>query len=136
VIFADTSALFEAAVDVGERGSQVRAVIEENPGRLRVTDLVLAELWNLLWYRGWHHLATPTIKDVHDSASILDITPADRSKALQVMGAWAEQPFSYCDSVSFVLMERERIERVLSFDDHFRVYRYGPDRTRAFRVLP
>ena len=33
-------------------------------------------------------------------------------------------------------MQRLGIADALSLDDHFRVYRYGPERRRSFRVLP
>lgn len=48
---------------------------------------------------------------------------------------FAEQDFSLIDRTSFAVMRRLGIRRAASFDDDFAVYRFGPDRSRAFQIL-
>ena len=46
-----------------------------------------------------------------------------------------DQDFSIVDRTSFAVMRRLGISRAASFDDHYAVFRFGPNRERAFEVL-
>jgi predicted nucleic acid-binding protein len=96
---------------------------------------VLAELWSLLAVRRNAALATATCLDVAAHTDVLGVTTDDHEHALAVTRSWPDQSFSYTDATSFVLMAREGIDTVASLDDHFRVYRHGRRRARAFRVV-
>lgn len=47
------------------------------------------------------------------------VTPADESGAIQLLRQQKDKSYSLCDAVSFVMMERLGVSRVLTFDDHF-----------------
>lgn len=63
------------------------------------------------------------------------VSPADLETAWQIGLAYADQDFSMVDCTSFAVMRRLGIECVASFDHHFAIFRYGPDRRRAFTIL-
>ena len=62
------------------------------------------------------------------------VTSKDVTNARAISSAWPDQNFSLIDCTSFALMERLRLDEALAFDSHFRVYRYGLRRERAFRI--
>ncbi len=43
----------------------------------------------------------------------------DEEKAVDVFAKFADQQVSFTDCISFVLMRRNRLERVFTFDRHF-----------------
>jgi predicted nucleic acid-binding protein len=49
--------------------------------------------------------------------------------------AVAGSSLSLVDRTCFAVMQRLAVHRVASFDAHFAVYRFGPDRRQAFEVL-
>lgn len=66
---------------------------------------------------------------------VLGVTSQDLIRARAIARAWRDQDFSLVDCTSFALMERHRIVEGVAYDEHFVVYRYGPGRRRAFRML-
>ncbi|MDQ3974828.1 MAG: PIN domain-containing protein [Actinomycetota bacterium] len=136
MIFVDTSIWFDAVAGTTSRAERASQALNGHRGQLASSAAVLTELWNLLAVRGHLHRATPVCLTVADGAEILHAGPDDHAAALAVLRGWADQRFSYADALSFALMERERIDAALTQDHHFRTYRYGPGRRRAFRVLP
>jgi uncharacterized protein len=136
VIFVDTSAWFDAEIATGRDPGLVNPLVERHHEVLATSTATLVELWNLLAARAQVHRATPACLDIAQSVTLLHPDARDHAAAANVLRTWPGRDFSYCDALSFALMERLRIETALSLDDDFRVYRYGPDRTRAFRVLP
>ena len=69
------------------------------------------------------------------AASIEPTLMSDLEYAWRMPSMFADQSFSLVDRTSFAMMERLGITRVISFDDDFVIYRFGPDRRRAFEVL-
>lgn len=60
---------------------------------------------------------------------------SDLANARMIAASWPDQDFSLIDCTSFALMERLRLDEAMAFDNHFRVYRYGLRRQRAFRIV-
>ena len=56
--------------------------------------------------------------------------------AAAALNDFRDQAFSLTDRTSWALMERLAITDALALDADFRVYRYGPQRRRAFAVRP
>lgn len=44
----------------------------------------------------------------------------DEQEARRLLRSYADKSFSYCDAISFVVMRRLGLERVATFDEHFR----------------
>jgi predicted nucleic acid-binding protein len=101
------------------------------------TDHVVIETWLLLRarltraeaLRFWDAMATGAVR-------VLGVSGPDFARARRIARDWPDQDFSIVDCTSFAVMERLRIKEALAFDVHFRVYRWGPSREKAFRVLP
>lgn len=51
-----------------------------------------------------------------------DLTHEDHQDALKLLQAHRDKDYPFCDATSFVLMERLRIARALSYDHHFLQY--------------
>ena len=68
-------------------------------------------------------------------AAVEPVGAADLETAWQIGTAYRDQDFSLVDRTSFAVMRRLGIERAASFDDHFAIFRFGPNRPRAFTVV-
>lgn len=60
----------------------------------------------------------------------------DSDAANSAAAAFGDQAFSLTDRISWAIMERLSIVDALAFDADSRMYRYGPQRRRAFAVRP
>lgn len=135
MIFVDTGVWYETNAGRSRLGAHLRETVAEHADELATSVPVLAELWSLLAVRRNVAIATASCLDVAAHADVLGVTTDDHERALAVMRGWPDQSFSYTDATSFVLMTRERLDTVATLDDHFRIYRYGRRRERAFTVI-
>jgi len=104
---------------------------------LVTTDLIVAETWTLLN----SHLGRPaaitfwaTLRETR--VPIFTIEPVDLEGAWHIVQAFPDQTFSFVDCTTFALMERIGVLNAFAFDAHFLIYRFGPDKQRAFRRFP
>lgn len=136
-VFVDTSVWCAAVDDDDADNDTARALLTQHDSSLVTSDHVLTELWNLVNARV-HHAAANLVVDAIQSARarIECTTEGDLAVASAIVPQFPDQGFSLTDRTSWALMERLGITEALSLDDDFRVYRYGPERRRAFRVLP
>jgi len=101
------------------------------------TDLIVAETWSLIHA----HLGRPAalafwggLRDAQIPITILGAV--DLEAAWRIVEAVPDQLFSFVDCTTFAVMERLHIDDAFAFDSHFLIYRYGPNRQRAFRRVP
>lgn len=136
-VFVDTSVWY-AAADDGDADSEVaRSLLAAHAGELMTSDIVLAELWNLVNARVDHHTADRVVGAIAAGVARIECTTgADLEAAVSASETFGDQAFSLTDRTSWALMERLAITDALSLDNDFRIYRYGPQRRRAFTVLP
>ena len=136
-VFVDTSIWYAAADDGDASNETARGLITEHAGRLVTSDLVLAELWNLVNARIGHGIANRVVAAVVGGVARVECTTgADLEAAEAVAAVFDDQSFSLTDRTSWALMERLAITDALALDADFRIYRYGPQRRQAFAVRP
>jgi predicted nucleic acid-binding protein len=134
-LFVDTSIWF-AAADISDlSNSRAKAIL--NSGELLITtDHVLVETWILLRYRLQRHAAERFWDGMRSGvAAIESVGLADLEAAWQIGLSWKDQDFSIIDRTSFAVMRRLGLERAASLDDHFAIFRYGPQRRLAFTIV-
>jgi predicted nucleic acid-binding protein len=72
-----------------------------------------------------HSLAAQFLRSLKTSGIvILRVTPAIEAEAERIFLRHADKDFSFTDCTSFALIEVKRLEAILSFDRHFRQYRF------------
>ena len=134
-LFVDTSIWFAAADASDLSNARAKAIL--NSGEpLVTTDHILVEAWTLLRYRLQRNAAERFWEGMRSGvATIEPVGLADLEAAWQIGISWNDQDFSIVDRTSFAVMCRLGIERAASLDDHFAVFRYGPQRRQAFIIV-
>lgn len=136
-VFIDTSVLY-AVTDKGEkRQAQAKMIMRRAAGEDPFTsDHVLVETWLLVRSRHGFDQAMRFWEGIRDTPIVIEpVTHGDLERAAAIGERWADQQFSLVDCSSIALMERTGCSRVATFDHDFAVYRYGPNRNRAFEIL-
>lgn len=94
------------------------------------------ESWLLIRHRLTRFVAEQFWDGVRGGAAIIEpVGLADLEVAWAIGAAFPDQDFSLVDRTSFAVMQRLGIERVVTLDSDFAVYRYGRSRSRAFVVI-
>ena len=60
---------------------------------------------------------------------------ADLERALSIAEMWPDHEFDTVNCTSFAAMERLGVREAATFDAHFAIYRFGPDRREAFGII-
>ena len=90
---------------------------------LFTTNFVLAESHALILVRMGREQAWAFLQAiVTGQANVIRAEEADERRARAIIERYQDKTFSYCDAVSFAVMERLNIQNVIAFDDHFRQY--------------
>ena len=136
-MFVDTSIWYSAA-DVRDSQTEIaQSLLIGKAGALVTSDLVLAELWNLVNARADHYIANRVTTAISGGVARVECAiETDLEVAAAILEAFRDQAFSLTDRTSWAIMERLGITDALALDADFRIYRYGPQKRRAFAVLP
>ena len=105
----------EAARELGRR-----LAVERQP--LVTTDLVFAEIH--AYFSRWRRLREQILSEFWDSClfQFRDTTYADKEEAVRLLRANQDKTYSFCDAVSFVVINRLHLRRAASYDEHFRQF--------------
>ena len=128
-IFIDTGAFFAAEVSRDQFYQRSRQMWNEllDPAiTIYSSDAIFQETNMLLHYRTGPASSIRWIELQMQSNSIIWL-PVDaqvRRAALPWMKKFSDRSVSFVDATSFVLMRRENIRHVFSFDRHFSVARF------------
>jgi uncharacterized protein len=87
------------------------------------TNFVLAESHALILARMGRNRAWNFLQAIiTGSTNVIRAEEADERRARAIIEQYQDKEFSYCDAVSFAIMERLDIREAVAFDDHFRQY--------------
>lgn len=127
-VFIDTSGFFAALVSTDQHHEHAASVFRraDSEGWKLVTSTpVVYETHALLLARA------PTRREAGlafldavatDSFNVERPSARDEERARAIIRSYADKAFSFCDAVSFAMLDRLRIREVLSFDQHFKEY--------------
>jgi predicted nucleic acid-binding protein len=134
-LFVDTSIWYAAADKSDASNARAKSILSaEEP--LVATDHVLIETWTLIRYRLGRVAAERFWEALRNGVASIEIVgAADLEAAWEIGAAYRDQDFSIVDRTSFAAMRRLGIERAASLDDDFAIFRFGPNRRRAFIVV-
>jgi predicted nucleic acid-binding protein len=134
-LFVDTS-IWYAAADSAERDNARSKEILKSSEPLITTDHVLVETWTLIRNRIHQRAAERFWEGMRSGVTSLEpVGVADLEAAWNIGITYRDQGFSIVDRTSFAVMLRLGIERAASLDDDFAVFRFGPNRRRAFTIV-
>ena len=124
MIFIDTGAFLARYLRNDQHHRSAVAVWEKlgsNHENCVTSNFVLDETFTLLGRRAGYGFAVQRAKNIYASQTLTIYRPdrRDEINALRFFGKYADQHVSFTDCISFVLMKREKISRVFSFDRHF-----------------
>jgi predicted nucleic acid-binding protein len=129
-LFVDTSAWlgFLSARDRHHRA--VKAIVATFDGRLVSSNFVLDEVLTLCKARLGHAAAVQLGGALRDASlvTILRVNAEDEETAWKLFVTRDDQPYSFTDCTSFVLMRRLGLRDALALDDDFR--------REGFQVVP
>jgi predicted nucleic acid-binding protein len=104
--------------------------------RLVTSDHVLVETWLLIAHRLGRTVAERYWEGVRSGAAHVEVVNgADLEAAFAIGEAFPDQDFSIVDRTSFAVMQRLGVHRAATLDEHFAIFRFGRDRTRAFEIV-
>lgn len=114
---------------------RAKAVVDGEDA-LVLTDHVLVETMLLVARRAGWVVAERLWHGLRGGIARIEVTTAaDLEVAASIGERFADQEFSLVDRTSFAVMHRLGISRAASFDKDFAVYRFGPDRRKAFDIV-
>jgi predicted nucleic acid-binding protein len=125
-VFIDTGGFYAALnrKDVAHRvARRLFNQAREERWTLFTTNFVVAETQALILIRRGRHRAWQFLQTIYaGSTNIVRVEEQDERRARSLIEQYHDKDFSYCDAISFVVMERLSISKVISFDEHFRQY--------------
>jgi uncharacterized protein len=128
-VFVDSSVWYAAMDSSDTHNARAKVIVAEREP-LVTTDHVLIETWRLIRHRAHRELADKFWDSLRNGLSTIElVTGADLEAAWQIGLTYPDQ------DTSFAVMRRLGIERAASFNHHFAIFRFGPDRRRAFTIL-
>ena len=98
--------------------------------RCFTSNFVLDETFTMLGRRAGYKFAAQRARNIllSDTITILRPVQEDELKAIDLFEKYSNHEVSYTDCISFVLMSKNRIKRVFSFDKHFEL--------AGFKIIP
>jgi predicted nucleic acid-binding protein len=129
--FVDTSGFYALLVKndpAHERAADVLARAARTRGRFVTTDYVLDETATLLRARGHGHLAEALFETVFASLAcqVRWMDPDGFAQTRQFFLKHHDQPWSFTDCFSFVVMRTQVLSDALTTDAHFRHAGFNP----------
>jgi predicted nucleic acid-binding protein len=128
--------MFYAAADRGDRSNARAKKVLGAGERLVTSDHVLVETWFLIAHRLGRDAAERHWDALRAGAAAVEqVTGADLEVAYAISESFPDQRFSIVDRTSFAVMQRLGVLRAATLDEHFAIFRFGRNRSRAFEIV-
>jgi predicted nucleic acid-binding protein len=128
--------MFYAAADRGDRNNERAKQILSGGERLLTSDHVLVEMWFLIGHRLGRVAAERFWEALRAGAALVEpVVAADLEVAFAIGADFSDQDFSIVDRTSFAVMQRLGVLRAATLDEHFAIFRFGRQRSRAFEIV-
>ena len=129
MIFVDTGAFLARYLARDQFHEQARtrwSEIARGGMQCFTSNFVLDETFTLLARRAGYPFAAERARRLYAARVMTIVRPGhdDEQEALVDFEKFADQKVSFTDCVSFVLMRKNKLQRVFSFDHHFRLAGY------------
>ncbi len=126
MIFIDTGAFlakYIAQDDHHGEATSSGSILEKSKEPLFTSNFVLDETFTLLGRRTGYAFAAARARAILSSERITILRPTkhDEFEAVKLFEKYSDQSVSYTDCISVVLMRSNKIERVFTFDSHFKL---------------
>lgn len=121
-IFVDTSA-FYAIVNKGEtHHNKIKEFIKKSKSLLVTTNLIFAETISLVTKRLGKNIAADFGTGLRSSArlNIYYVSEEYQKEAWDLFVGYKDKDFDYIDATCFTFMKKMGINKVLTFDRHFK----------------
>ena len=139
-VFVDTSAFFAHLVAEDTQHARARDLFERasrESWSLISTNAVVWETYTLLRIRARNgrEPGLGFLEDIEDGLCDIErVRHLDEARAIDLLKQHADKKYSFCDALSFVVMEQTGVTEALAFDDDFRSY--GKIRRRQTNKQP
>ncbi len=127
-VFVDSGGFFALLVpedQLHERATDLFNRADTERWQLVTTNAVVIETYSLLLVRTRerHRRAIEFLDRLERTPCRVErIRLTDEKRAVALVRAHEDKMYSLCDALSFVVMERLRIQEAIAFDRHFREY--------------
>jgi len=125
-VFIDTSGFYAALNRKDAAHREARRLFSqarEERWSLFTTNFVVAETPALILMRRGRNRAWQFLQSIYaGNTNVVRVEERDERRARSIIERYEDKDFSYCDAISFAVMERLSIAEVISFDEHFRQY--------------
>jgi predicted nucleic acid-binding protein len=127
-VFVDSSGFFALRTPddpFHQHARQLFARANAERWQLLTTNFVVAETYALLLNRllDGRRKAIEFLDMVSgDKYRIERVRAGDEARAIVLVRTHNDKTYSFCDALSFVVMERLRVKQVIAFDRHFHQY--------------
>jgi len=127
-VFVDTGALFAHLVAEDAHREAATSLLRQalaDSWELVTTNAVVFETYTLLRKRarGGREVALAFLDDVQaEFCTVARIQPEDEAQAIAILRAHDDKAYSFCDALSFAVMERLGLQEAIAFDRDFRSY--------------
>lgn len=127
-VFVDTSAFFAHLVAEDRHHAEAVGLFDRaarESWTLVTTNAVIWETYTLIRIRARNgrELALGFLDDIQDGLCELEwLRPVDETRAMDLLRQYGDKSYSFCDALSFVVMEQLGLTEAFAFDSDFRSY--------------
>ena len=124
MIFIDTGAFLARHLTKDQYHPQAAAfweALHKKNEACVTSNFVLDETFTLLGRRAGYKFTAQRARNIYASESLQILRPTGKEevKAIDFFEKYSDQRLSFTDCVSFILMQRNKIKRIFTFDRHF-----------------